>query len=184
MNTITVAPDLALKPLQQGDAKSLFTLIQANRSHLRRWLTWVDANTELDHTRRFIESALAQAADHLGPTYAIWASDAIAGVIGYHPIDRANASGPIGYWLAEAFTGRGIMTRSCSAVLSHGFDTLRLNRVSISAAVNNRKSRAIAERLGFRQKAVIRNAELLHDSHVDHALYVLQKDEWKHASEF
>lgn len=67
MNTITVAPDLALKPLQQGDAKSLFTLIQANRSHLRRWLTWVDANTELDHTRRFIESALAQAAGQPWP---------------------------------------------------------------------------------------------------------------------
>jgi ribosomal-protein-serine acetyltransferase len=45
--------------------------------------------------------------------------------------------------------------------------------VELRTAVENWRSRAIAERLGFRFKTIERKAEWLYDHHVDHAVYEL-----------
>ena len=55
----------------------------------------------------------------------------------------------IGYWLAEHHAGRGVMTRCCLAVIDYGIGELGLHRIQILADALNRRSRAVAERLGF-----------------------------------
>jgi len=70
------------------------------------------------------------------------------------------------------------MTRCCRVLVDHAFSWLGLNRVAIPAAVENSRSRAIPERLGFRQEGIIRDAEWLYDHYVDHVLYAVLKKEW------
>jgi ribosomal-protein-serine acetyltransferase len=65
------------------------------------------------------------------------------------------------------------MSASCRAVIAHGFGALGLHRVSIRCAVENRRSRAIPERLGFTFEGVARGSEWLYDHFVDHAIYGL-----------
>jgi hypothetical protein len=48
-----------------------------------------------------------------------------------------------------------------------------LNRVEIHAATENRRSRAIPERLGFRQEGVLRDYERVGDRYVDIVVYSL-----------
>src|SRR3712207_8949375 len=61
--------------------------------------------------------------------------------------------------------------------LFRSFLELGLNRVGIACAVENEKSCAIPERLGFRNEGVQRQAEWLYDRFVDHVGYaVLAKD--------
>ena len=79
----------------------------------------------------------------------------------------------MGYWLDKEAQGTGLMTRSCSALLEHAFAELDLNRVEIRCAVDNARSRAIPERLGFRLEGQLRQAEWLYDRFVDHAVYGL-----------
>jgi ribosomal-protein-serine acetyltransferase len=64
------------------------------------------------------------------------------------------------------------------ALVAHGFRELGLNRQTIAAATDNLRSRAIAERLGFQQEGVAREAERLYDRFVDHAVYALTKSMW------
>jgi ribosomal-protein-serine acetyltransferase len=45
--------------------------------------------------------------------------------------------------------------------------------------VDNRRSRSIPERLGFRQEGVLRKAELVGDRYVDHIVYVTLASEWE-----
>lgn len=164
---------IALRPLALADAPALFALTEANRQYLRRWLPWVDAVTTEEHTREFIESAIEQRAAGRGPNFVILHDGTAVGVIGYRPIDRLNCVGEIGYWLAADAQGRGIMTACCRFVVRYGFLTLDLYRIQIAAAVDNRRSRAIPERLGFAFEGILRGRENLNGVFVDHAMYAL-----------
>ncbi len=163
----------ALRPLALADAAELFALTDANRSHLRRWLPWVDVVTSEAHTREFIESTIEQRESGRGPVFAITHGAALVGTIGFRPIDRLNCIGEIGYWLAAAAQGGGIMTACCRFVVRYGFYTLDLHRIQIAAAVDNLRSRAIPERLGFTLEGILRGRENRDGVFTDHAMYAL-----------
>ncbi len=174
----TIDTNVKLRMLRLEDAEELFHIVDENRRHLREWLPWLDGNTEVEHTRQFISSALEQHGRNEGFVCAILLSGRIVGVVAYHPIRWANRSVEIGYWLSHEAVGNGIMTRCCRVLVDHAFTQLALNRVTIPAAVGNSRSRAIPERLRFRNEGIIRDAEWLYDHYVDHVLYAALKKEW------
>jgi ribosomal-protein-serine acetyltransferase len=168
-----------LRLLEERHAQELFALIDQNRTYLREWLPWVDGTTSLEDTRKFIRFSLEQFARNEGFNAGIWYHSKLAGVIGHHKINWANRKTSIGYWLGVSFQGKGLMTKSCRAVVNYDLNELKLNRIEIRCAVENRKSRAIPERLGFRQEGIIRQAEWLYDHFVDLVVYGMLADEWK-----
>ena len=95
----------------------------------------------------------------------------LAGCVGLHGIDRSHLSTAIGYWIAGEFEGRGLMTRAVRVLVEHAFGDLGLHRVEIRCAVGNARSRAIPERLGFRQEGILRGAERAAGRHLDIAVY-------------
>lgn len=170
---------LELRPLNLRDARVLFALVEANRDRLRRWLPWPDANQTLADSRAYILWMRAQARAGLGQAFGLWSKDQLLGVAGFNWIDGANRSAAIGYWLAQEAEGCGLMTAAVSALLRHGFRSLKLNRIEIRVGVRNRRSRAIPKRLGFRHEGTLRQAEQLADRLVDHAVYGLLASEWR-----
>ena len=54
---------------------------------------------------RSSQTVTAQREDGRGPTFGIVHDGALAGIVGYLPIDRVNRCGEIGYWLAEQAQG-------------------------------------------------------------------------------
>jgi len=97
---------------------------------------------------------------------------------GVHIISRVHRSGELGYWLAQSHCGRGIMTKGCRTLLSYAFGDLALNRVRMSVASGNQRSRAVAERCGFYEEGVLREHEWLYDRFVDHVTYGLLWRDW------
>jgi ribosomal-protein-serine acetyltransferase len=162
-----------LRPLVDTDATQLFALVDANRAHLRRWLAWVDGASDVARIGEFLRGVQARAAEGTSLELAIEHVGELAGIAGFRALDAANRAAEIGYWLREDRGGRGIMTASCRALVRHGFESLGLNRISLAAAVENTRSRRVAERLGFRLDGVLREAEWLYDHFVDHAVYSL-----------
>lgn len=168
-----------LRLLEEHQAAELFLLTDRNRSHLRRWLPWVDATTSVEVTRKFIRNALKQFATGRGFQAGLWYQNRMAGVIGYHKIDWFNRKTSLGYWLGMEFQGKGLMTKACQALLDYAFHELKLNRVEIRCATENKRSRAIPERLGFVQEGITRQAEWLYDHYVDHVIYGVLASEWR-----
>jgi ribosomal-protein-serine acetyltransferase len=70
------------------------------------------------------------------------------------------------------------MTAAVGALLDHAFGVWRLERVEIQAAVENRRSRAVPERLGFREEGVRSQAERHGDHFVDLVLYAMLAADW------
>lgn len=176
--TIPVSDSVVLRQPLPEDAEELHALVDANRDFLRQWLPWLDASRDISATRAFIENALREAEAGTGLDLTIWVDGRIAGVTGYNSIHGANRTGVIGYWLGAAYNGRGIMTASVRALTAHGFTTLDLNRQHISAATGNLRSRAVAERAGYRVEGVRREAEWLYDHYVDLVDHGLTRAEW------
>jgi len=170
---------LALRPLKLRDAKALFTLVEANRPRLGRWLPWPATNLCVQDSRTYILRVRTLARSGLGQSFGLWWQDRLVGIAGFVWIDAAHRSAAIGYWLAQEAEGHGLMTAAVRALLRHGFRTLKLNRIEIRAGVRNHRSRAIPRRLGFRHEGTLRQAERLGDRFVDHAVYSLLASEWR-----
>jgi ribosomal-protein-serine acetyltransferase len=156
-----------------SEAEELCELINANSTYLRQWMPWVDSTNNVAHSEDYIRSTLQQFANNEGFAAAICDKDRIIGIVGLNRIDQDNRIGYIGYWLAESYQGKGIMTSSCRMMINYAFETLKLNRLVITCATKNQRSRAIPLRLGFTHEGIIRDAEWLYDRFVDHDVYAL-----------
>ncbi|MBM7681679.1 ribosomal-protein-serine acetyltransferase [Pullulanibacillus pueri] len=173
MFTFKIDHEIELKLLEQDDAPELFKVLDQSRRYLREWLPWVDGTQKPEDYQSVIEMWLKQFADSNGFQVGILYKGAIVGMIGFHAIDRSNSATSIGYWLAEAYQGKGIMTRACQALVDYAFHDLKLRRVEIRCGTENKKSRAIPERLGFTHEGTIRCGEFLYDHFIDVDVYGL-----------
>lgn len=168
---------------QKKHAEELFALTDRNRKYLREWLPWVDGTQTAQDTADYIEIMLSNFAREEGLGVGIWYKKQLVGTIDLHAVNGNERKAEIGYWLDHEMNGRGIMTRACRAMLDYAFNTMKLNRVTIRAAVGNRKSRAIPERLGFKQEGIERDAQWLYDHYIDLVSYGMLAKDWHNNSE-
>ncbi len=168
----------SLRLLVAPDARELYEVVASNRAFLSQWLPWPPIQTR-EGIREFIAASDKQLRANQGFQAAIIDRGRIVGVIGFHRLDWENRCTSIGYWLAEDAQGRGAVTRAVRVLLDHAFGVWNLNRVEIRAAVGNLRSRAIAERLGFIEEGVLREAELVGDRSVDHVVYAMLARDWE-----
>jgi ribosomal-protein-serine acetyltransferase len=174
---LAVSDECHLRLLEEADSRELYRLIDANRAHLAPWLPWAAAQTP-EATLEFIRMTRRQAAANDGFQAALVCDGRIVGIAGFHGVNWPHRSTSIGYWLDEHHQGRGVMTRAVRALVDHAFGEWDLHRVEIRAATENRRSRAIPERLGFREEGVQREAERIGDGYHDLAVYGLLATEW------
>jgi ribosomal-protein-serine acetyltransferase len=180
----TIAPNFsvdaqtALRPVTIDDAERLFAVVDANRMQLRQWLPWLDRNKSVEDTRAFIDGLLERRKAGRGSVWLIEEASVLCGVVGFNWIEPVNRVCEIGYWLAAGQQRRGIMTRCVARLVRHAFEDLNINRITIPVAVENQRSRAIPEQLGFRAEGVLRQAEWLYDHFVDHVMYAMVRSEW------
>jgi ribosomal-protein-serine acetyltransferase len=171
-----------MRQFQPADAETVFAVVDRNRMHLRQWLPWVDSSHSPEDIRQFIGRVVAQFEADLGPNTGIWVDGVFAGNVGCHPIDWANRSCSVGYWIDAAQQGKGAITRCCAAMLDYLFDELRLHRVEIRCGTGNTRSCAIPERLGFTREGLLREAEWVNDRWVDLVVWGMIEDQWRAAA--
>jgi ribosomal-protein-serine acetyltransferase len=164
-----------LRRYTMGDLLELFAAIDAERERLGEWMPWVEGTRTIDDQRVWLERVVAdeQGLDGSG----IWVGDALAGGAGLS-WETLDARGEIGYWIAAEYEGRGFVTRACRALIDIAFGEIGLHRVVIRAGVENVRSRAIPERLGFTQEGVLRGEGRGSGGFHDLVVYGLLEDEW------
>ncbi len=80
---------------------------------------------------------------------ALKPADAIIGLLGYKSWIRADYRAAIGYDLAQAYWGRGLMPEAVRAILDFGFAQMALNRVEADVNAANRASIRVLQKVGF-----------------------------------
>jgi ribosomal-protein-serine acetyltransferase len=168
-----IGEEIELALIEHRHARELFELIEANRAHLRPWMNWAEQRRTQVDVANYIATSLKQFALSQGIHAGIWEKGKLCGMINCFPIDLINRATFLEYWLGASYQGKGIATASCRAIIDYAFGTVGLHRLTIHCAPDNRRSRAIPERLGFTFEGIARDAEWLHDHFVNHAVYGL-----------
>jgi ribosomal-protein-serine acetyltransferase len=177
---LAIREGAVLRPYTEADAAELTSVVAANREHLARRLPWA-ATYGYQDSLDYVAKSRAQIEAEEGFEGAIVVDGEIVGGAGFHAIDKLNRSTSIGYWLTVEAQGSGLMTATVSALLDHAFGVWGLHRVVIEAVVDNTRSRAIPERLGFTEEGVQREAKRIRGRFEDAALYAMLAPDWRPA---
>jgi len=178
-SNLAISEELALNVMKEDHADELYSLVDKNRTHLRKWLPWLDYNNSIADSSSFIQESISSAKAKQGVVYGIFLGDSLIGTIGFNSINSLHRICEIGYWIDESHQGKGITSRCTAELVRFAFEKLEMNKVSIPVAVENFASRAIPEKLGFINEGVSRDAEWLYDHFVDHVRYTLLQREWQ-----
>jgi ribosomal-protein-alanine N-acetyltransferase len=103
----------------------------------------------------------------------------IVGVCNLSQIFLGNLkSAYVGYWIGAKFAGKGYMTEALDLVLFYAFEVLRLHRIEANIQPENRDSKALAARLGFRMEGFSPRYLKVAGRWKDHERWAIRSEEW------
>lgn len=178
MFSLTVDDEIELRLHDVRYAEEFFSLIVQNRAHLGEFMDWESNHQAVDNTIDYIKSERRNFANRKLITTQIIYKGEFAGSCGLIIHNWAAGHGEVGYWLGEAFTGKGIITRAAKALTDYAFNVLGLHKIVLRIIPENTNSIAVAKRLGFKFEGVQIHQSYVHRQHHDFAIYYVLGDEW------
>jgi ribosomal-protein-serine acetyltransferase len=172
-----------LRILALPDAPAFLHLAEENRDYLKDWIGWANTIHTPEDARAYIRQGLMRFAEDGLPWSGIWQDGQFAGGVMFFPVEPRIRATEVGYWLARWAAGRGLMTRALEAVLAYAFTDVGINRIMLQAAVDNARSRAVAERMGFTLEGIRRHTSVRGDRLIDMASYAMLAEDWRGRSQ-
>lgn len=140
---------LTLRQVRPDEANKLFEIIDKDREYLGKWLPFpAFTNTAQDSTD-FINDTIQKKIG--GSTYGF--GIVLNGeLVGHTSLMHTNdgQDPEIGYWIASKASGKGIVTRTTSALTNFGFNELGFKKIIIKVDTKNIGSNRVAEKLGYK----------------------------------
>lgn len=162
-------PRITLRPWREEDAETMFRW--ASNPAVGPIAGW-PAHRSVEESKEIIRSVF------MAPeTYAIVLREsgepigaaAIKSGEGVSPSLQGWGDAELGYWLAEPFWGRGIMTEVVGVLIERAFGELGYNRLWAGYYEGNDRSRRVMEKCGFRPHHTEYNKPtLLGDTRTEH----------------
>jgi ribosomal-protein-alanine N-acetyltransferase len=162
-----------LRPYERGDELSIVR-------HANSRGVWMNLRDRFPHpytpadARAWIEVQTRQREEN---NWAIEVDGHVVGGIGLDPRDDVNRlSAEIGFWLGEAYWGRGIMTEAVGAVTRYAFHTRGFVRVFAEVFEWNAASMRVLEKCGYSREGVLRRSAIKADQVIDQVVYAALAD--------
>jgi [ribosomal protein S5]-alanine N-acetyltransferase len=127
------------------------------------------------YTRRDAEQWIALSISQSpAVSFAIEIDGEAVGGIGLVPReDVYRRSIEIGYWLGEAYWGRGVMTEAVRAITDYAFSNFDVCRVFAGVFEWNRGSARVLEKAGFEFETRLKNSITKQGQSIDELLYAM-----------
>ena len=148
---------LILRPPTPDDAAGVSAAVAASYPELHRWMPWAKDPYDIGQAQTFCADSqrkLKEGADFT-TLLTLRHSGTIIGSAGLMGADPEVPSFEIGYWAHTAYTGRGYVSEAVVALARLAFEGCGAKRVQLKIDENNRRSQAVAERLGFALEATL-----------------------------
>lgn len=162
----------SIRPFKTTDIESLMEY--ANNPKIAANLT-----NQFPHpyTRESGQAFIRMATQINPPTiFAIDINNKASGGIGLHvqeDIHIKNAE--LGYWLAEPFWGKGIMTKAVKHMVAYGFKNLDINRIFARPFGTNLASQKVLRNAGFVLEGKFKDTIYKNGQYLDELIYAVRK---------
>lgn len=157
-----------LRPWRGGDEASL-----AHHGNSRA--LWLNLRDRFPHPYTLADARewVALAGSELARTHlAIEVQGAAVGGIGIDPgTDVERCSAEIGYWIGEAFRGRGIATAALAGMTEYAFREFPLTRVFALPFARNAASCRVLEKAGYVREGLLRRSAVKDGEVLDQVMY-------------
>lgn len=165
--------EFIIRPWQQSDITALVK--HANNFNIAKYLT-----DQFPHPyttaagKAFIEFASSEKPVRI---FAIEVNQEAAGGIGIHPqADVFKKNAELGYWLAEPYWGKGIITRAVKQIVEYGFANFDIDRIFARPFGSNIGSKKTLEKNGFTLEAKFQNTIFKNGEYQDELIYAVRRE--------
>lgn len=136
--------------------------------------------TTLEQAETLIEGIASAYADERSIRWGITlkGKDRVIGMVGYNYWIRQDYRGSIGYDLARAYWGHGIMTEAVHGIVRFGFTRMGLNRIEADATSINLGSIRVLEKVGFQREGTQREQYYEDGDFYDLTLFALLRKDY------
>lgn len=161
-----------LRPWTKEDVASLTKY--ANNPNIAKFMTdsfphpYAEANAHA-----FIEFATKNSPVNI---FAIEINGEATGGIGLHAqndIYRRNME--LGYWLAEPFWGKGVITAAVKQMVDYGFKTFEIDRIFARPFGTNTGSQKVLEKAGFKPEGRFEKTFFKNGEYLDELIYAVRR---------
>lgn len=112
--------------------------------------------------------------------YGIFRENEFLGEIGFSDITWNTRVAEIGYWVKKSERGQGVISAVLPEIEKFGFDELGFRKLVITSDVENKASRAVAEKFNYVQEGILRAEGVWPNGSVrDKIRYSKLKSEWE-----
>ncbi|QLH27009.1 GNAT family N-acetyltransferase [Streptomyces sp. Rer75] len=182
MYAISLGDDGAeLRPLEPWQAEEFLAHMERGRELIGQHVGLADAVTDLESSRRFLESYAQKAATDTGRIYGIWTDGKLVGGVLFRTMDIAQATAEAGCWLEPSAVGRGLVTRASRVIIDWALEERGIHRVEWHVSAANAPSIAVARRLGMTKDGVLRESFLYRGKRCDMEIWSVLAPEWRAA---
>lgn len=166
---------LTLRLPQHSDFRAWAALRFESADFLTKWEpTWAqDHLTRKAFTHRVHWAQRSVTAQTAMPLFLERREDgALLGAITLDNIRRGPAqAGTLGYWVGQAYARNGYMSEAILAVVHHAFERMDLSRLEAACLPENKASRGVLERSGFKYEGVAQSYLQIDGRWRTHVLY-------------
>lgn len=147
--------NITLRPLKDEDQQQL-ARIANNKKIWDNVRDYFPHPYSLDDAKAFIEMNQKQDPRQV---FGIEYQGVLCGCAGVHvQTDVYQRSGELGYWIGEAYWGKGIATAAVKLLTTYGFEDLGLIRLYAGVFSFNDGSKKVLEKVGYELEAISKNA--------------------------
>jgi len=172
---IIITDRLILRAVRAPDAEAIATLIDNYK--IAVMLARVPYPYKIEDAHRFIAWAKDQPADET--VFALCLKDKAETFMGVCSCERRqNDAAELGYWLGEAYWGKGYMSEAVKAVIAQAF-TAGHERLVSGCRLQNLASRRVLEKAGFEHTGMGNIDSLVLKAKVPGHRFSLSRERWE-----
>ena len=172
---VLITDRLELRLPRQSDFAEWHDLRKSSRAFLEKWEpTWADDHLGRNAFVNRVNWAQKSVANRSAASFfLIRQADGVmvGGITLDHVRYGASQSGTLGYWIGQPYARQGFMREAILAVVHFAFTELDLSRMEAACLPNNRPSRGLLEKTGFKYEGVAQSYLEIAGRWSNHVLY-------------
>jgi ribosomal-protein-alanine N-acetyltransferase len=177
---------VVLRPYRRTDADAWSEVRRANRAWLEPWESsppgrWDEINSPSAFRYLHREQRRSARRGESMPFAVCLREGGRERLVGHvnlgNIVRRAFCSSYVGYWIDGRVAGRGIIPTALALTVDHAFTAAGLHRVEINIRPENKPSRRVVEKLGFREEAYHPRYMHIDGAWRDHIGYAMTSEE-------